>query len=1110
MIADKVVGAVFTRSGLPRRLDVLGLSVLLYPASEIEDGLAAIVLRRRDRGALVPLPLIGQGAAGDVVATADGPVVTSRYEDLLCTVSFRAGVAQPAWFWHLTVHNVGEEPAVFDVVHLQDVALAGYSAVRTNEYYVSQYLDLTPVPVEGHGTAIGVRQNMPGTSAPWALIGCIGSADAWSTDALQLTGRGPPAGSGLPGLADDLPSRRWQHEHTLVGLQHGEIVLAPGDVVHTGFFGIVVQDHPEATGAQDAVHAVRALADPAATSTGAAPAAPGSPPMPIVASLFTSALMVAARDLTDAELTEFAGADPSQLETADGALLSAFTADGRHLVSAAKERRVLRPHGHLLRSGAALTPDEYAVTVTTWMAGTFLSQLTQGHVSRDAALSVRRTYLGLQQAGGLRIFVASPAEPQDWSLLGPPSAWQVGPAECHWWYATDAGMVEVFVRTPEDDHVAELTVRSDRPVRLLVAAHLTVLGDDGATPGRLTRHDDVAGSTIEAPTGSVRFTWPLGSVERVSDDRALFPDGFSRDAPWLTVATGDVQDWTLTVRPDLVPAGSVDVPAAPAEDRFWSAIGGAVTVEAPDSPAGRELQRIEQILPWFAHDALVHYLSPRGLEQFTGGAWGTRDVCQGPVGLLLALGRHSALREVVLRIMAAQQQRGDWPQAFDFYARYRWWGQADAHGDVVYWPLLALGDYLSATADGTVLAERMPYVGDGGPVDESTLLDHVVRALDVVEAARIPGTALPAYGHGDWNDSLQPADPALAARLCSTWTVTLQAQALGSLARGLTAVAGNDSRIVSLAQRAVGIADAGTVEMLGVLVADGVLAGYGLFADDGSVQHLVHPRDQLTGLTYSVLPMIHAIAADLLDPAAARSHLDLIERHLTGPDGARLFDRPVHYSGGPMRVFQRAEGSTFFGREIGIMYMHAHLRYAEALARFGDAEGFLRALALANPIGVTDRIPSARRRQSTTYYSSSDAVFADRYQAAEGYQGVLDGSVELEGGWRVYSSGPGIYLRLVVENLFGIRQRGARVEIDPVLPAGLDGLTATLPVAGGALIVRYAVGKVGSGPTELRIDGRMLDPVPLENRYRTAGVSIDATVVAAAVAAGSVLEVTLG
>ena len=54
-----------------------------------------------------------------------------------------------------------------------------------------------------------------------------------------------------------------------------------------------------------------------------------------------------------------------------------------------------------------------------------------------------------------------------------------------------------------------------------------------------------------------------------------------------------------------------------------------------------------------------------------------------------------------------------------------------------------------------------------------------------------------------------------------------------------------------------------------------------------------------------------------------------------------MFDRPVGYRGGPMTLFQRAEASTFFGREIGIMYMHAHLRYAEALARVGDGPGLL-------------------------------------------------------------------------------------------------------------------------------------------------------------------------
>ena len=127
----------------------------------------------------------------------------------------------------------------------------------------------------------------------------------------------------------------------------------------------------------------------------------------------------------------------------------------------------------------------------------------------------------------------------------------------------------------------------------------------------------------------------------------------------------------------------------------------------------------------------------------------------------------------------------------------------------------------------------------------------------------------------------------------------------------------------------------------------------------------MHPSDERTGLRYGVLPWIHAIGADLLTPEQARHHLDLIEEHLLGPDGARLFDRPVSYVGGPMTVFQRAEASTFWGREIGLMYMHAHLRYAEALARVGDGDALLTALAKASPVGLESLVPQARPRQTT-------------------------------------------------------------------------------------------------------------------------------------------------
>ncbi len=167
-----------------------------------------------------------------------------------------------------------------------------------------------------------------------------------------------------------------------------------------------------------------------------------------------------------------------------------------------------------------------------------------------------------------------------------------------------------------------------------------------------------------------------------------------------------------------------------------------------------------------------------------------------------------------------------------------------------------------------------------------------------------------------------------------------------------------------------------------LLLVDGVLAGYAVFEEQGVIRYLLHPSDDTTGVHYSALAMIHAILEDMLTPEQARAHLRLIDEHLSGPDGVRLFDRPMPYHGGPQRLFQRAESATFFGREIGLMYMHAHLRYAQALAHIGEAERFFQALSQANPIGIQSMVASATLRQANCYYSSSDAAFADRYQAS--------------------------------------------------------------------------------------------------------------------------------
>jgi cellobiose phosphorylase len=250
----------------------------------------------------------------------------------------------------------------------------------------------------------------------------------------------------------------------------------------------------------------------------------------------------------------------------------------------------------------------------------------------------------------------------------------------------------------------------------------------------------------------------------------------------------------------------------------------------------------------------------------------------------------------------------------------------------------------------------------------------------------------------------------------------------------------------------------------------------------------LHPSDRETGLHYSVLPMIHGILSNLFTPEQARHHVELVRRHLLAPDGARLFDAPLPYSGGLMRHFQRAETSTFFGREIGLMYMHAHLRWAEALAHLGDGEGAWHALRLAHPIGLRDAVPHARLRQANCYTSSSDAAFTDRYDATQRYDAVRSGAVAVEGGWRVYSSGAGIAVRLVRERVLGLRLRHAALVIDPVLPRALDGLQARVVLAGRALVLRYRVGPRGHGPVAVHCNGRAAALDREAHPYRVGGV----------------------
>ncbi len=1128
---DGRLQAVLQAHGALTSLQHGGLCINLFPASALESGPANLWLRLHTAdGRCLPVALLGPNAPGRQHSAGSrvwqqGHWMGLAYRvELVLANDTDTGADTCAWFWHVHLHNTGSTSCRVDLVYLQDVALAPWAALRLNEAYVSQYLDHQPLWQSRHGTLLATRQNAPVAGrVPWLLSGSLGHAERFATDLLQLLGRAALANGAAGPLHGPLPNTRLQHEHALVALQESAFDLGPGAVAQRGFFGWLEADHPAASSAADLDRLPRVLA--------LAEAQPPPPPSSHSAvaddphNLFASAPLWPSDEPDHSALQAWFGGGWRALDSdASGRVLSFFQHDAvqgtAHVVTQAHALQVLRPHGHVLRSGSHWTPDETAVASTLWLAGVFHSSLTQGHASANRILSTQRGYLGLFRALGLRVFVDAGS---GWQLLDMPSAWRVEPAGASWVYRHARSTLRVDVHASASTPAVSLRLQVlDGPaLALLVCHHLAFnhadAHDDGlsaaptawqqvanapdapnaavaATAPSLQLHCRPApGSALAQRLGDGGFTLQAhcdGSSLVALDDAALFSDGRSRGLPWLCLRTDAVSLFDLQLHCSLL---------QPAADAPPVLGGGAQPAplqwRLPGSgPAAQGLGELAEWLPWLAHNALVHYLVPRGLEQFSGGGWGTRDVCQGPAELLLALGRHDALRDLLCRVFSAQNPDGDWPQWFMFHARDADVRAGDSHGDIVFWPLVALADHLAASGDASLLDAPLPFHGDTEPWP---LRVHVHRALAVVQRRTIAGTHLAAYGHGDWNDALQPADPAMRAHLCSAWTVTLHHRMLRAMA-----AAWQHLGLVAEAAAFSAQATAVAADFQRLLLVDGVLTGYASFDNGAVTSLLLHPQDQRTGIRCSALAMVHAIVDELFTPEQAAAHADLIEAELMGPDGLRLFDRPLRYTGGTMALFQRGESASFFGREIGLVYTHAHLRWAEALARLGRGDALLHALRLVNPIGQQALVPQAAPRQRNCYFSSSDAAFADRDEAWQQHARIDSGQVALEGGWRVYSSGAGIAYRLVWQCLLGLNQQQHRLGIDPVLPPALDGLVVQLPLYGHSVQVHYHVGPRGHGPLSVALDGQPLALQSGHNRYRQPGVWADAVALRALLAQG--------
>lgn len=525
-------------NGSIRRLDHGDVMINLYLGNEMEGGLSNVYLRQLGKST-VSTPLLGPLSTAAYQFDDSGLSAQGRAGDLLFCLRLQIAQSAPAWFWHIEIENTGSEAVTCDLIHTQDIGLAHYGAIRLNEFYVSHYIDHSPLNHASIGTVIASRQNQAmGGRHPWTLIGSLGKAVSFATDALQTYGFTARHGSTPPCLSDGLSGKRLQHEHSMVALQDKEFRIEPGASVIRGFWAVFAEDHPEATSPADVSRIESVMALPEAKAPTWDKAITTSP---AGRSLFATAPWLDSLDLDEAALTSCFGVERRNEETEQGKLISFFTNRCEHVVLRSKEIQLLRPHGHLLRSGGALTPDESALTSTCWMGGVFHSMITQGHVSINRFLSSCHSYLGLFRSQGQRIFVEVEGT---WRLLGLPSAFVMTLDSCRWIYQHAGGRIEVVASAPEDNHelLLKVIVSEGAPLRFLISHHVALNGDNGS--GTLPARFEAEGGSIfvrAIPESDVGRRFPEGgfritanettAVTAIGGDELLFSDGVSAVNP---------------------------------------------------------------------------------------------------------------------------------------------------------------------------------------------------------------------------------------------------------------------------------------------------------------------------------------------------------------------------------------------------------------------------------------------------------------------------------------------------------------------------------------------------------------------------------------------------
>ncbi|WP_066015707.1 GH36-type glycosyl hydrolase domain-containing protein [Endozoicomonas atrinae] len=1073
-----------------------------YDTPEMELALANIYLRTKKNGQISATPLMYFNGQIETCRNESGEVTwTTRTEQFCATVTVSVATDRNTVFFTANVENLGKDSLTYDLIYGQDIALADDGAVKSNEAYCSQYIDQQVFQLEHVGYTVCCRQNLPQSSGnPWVQIGSFQPVAHFSTDGIQFFGKSykftnEPEALLKPALDD----KRYQFEMAYIALQTQDIQLTAGEHSSHVFY-LDFQGHMPASNVSVAlpVADIRQHYSFIGHSNGTAIDLSG-----LKENCLTQPAVIIGETLNEDEITRFFGEQRRFPETEGGELLSFFRENSCYVTLKAKEQHLERATGHMIASGNNQDFANAIMSSTHGIYGVFNSHVVLGNTSFNKLLGVERSFLNLFKSSGQRIWVK---QGEAYHLLTMPSAYEAGANHSLWVYKFQNGFIQVRCFSAQSSPAIQMDIKAegyDQPLELMITHQLLMANNEHEShvqvhhEGNLihiTGDNALIADTLPELSYTLRTDSCLNQVDLVQEDgngpvRYLVLSGTIEGQASITI-TGSLWDQQQSA-PESLDFDRETTAFQDAQNQLINQFN--IDFEHDHHNA----DKLNDTMQWFTHNALVHYSTPHGLEQYSGAAWGTRDVSQGPFEFFMSLQRYDRVAALLETIYSHQHlETGTWPQwfMFDQYARIQ---QEEAHGDVVVWPMKALADYLVATGDLSILDKQLPYTaieeGFGFTEQKVSLFAHVERQLKHIIDNLVPGTSLSCYGDGDWDDTLQPAKQALRENMVSGWTIPLTLQTLKTMSRALAGHGQYEAFINELNL----LADKMEADYHRYLVKDGVIAGFIHFAngDTSQVEYLLHPADQKTGIKYRLLPGSRSIISETFNPELAEKHMAIINDHLLCPDGVRLMDRMAEYKAGKQSYFKRAELAANLGREVGLQYCHAHIRFIEALCKMGKAEAVFENLYKIIPVGIQSAVPNAELRQSNAYFSSSDGKFNDRYEAYDNFQKLRTGDVKVKGGWRIYSSGSGIYINQLISSVLGIRYQQQSLVLDPVIAKALGKVTLNFRIFDKPCQIVIHPEQGEHTPKKVCLNGEQLTFTQLANPYRTGAALVEKDVI---------------